>query len=146
MSGFSKDLTKKTYSGKLYHSCTIEGFLSLLNSGVSGELSCSTEESKKLFGREAVVVMNVKSENGNHAPFDADSGKYYGYDEFIISLNGFDDFRNKIEYIILSDRLFQIWESEDWDEDEEELEVLFELAEDNGMKFKTADSDFYNVN
>jgi len=140
-------MKNKNYTGKLYHSCTIEGFLSLLNSDVSGELSCSTEESKKLFGREAVVVMRVENENGRYTPFDMDSGKYYGYDEFILKLNGFEDLRDKIEYIIISDRLFRVWMHEVQNTDEEEeLDVLYEIAEDHGIKFRFAESEFYNVN
>jgi len=145
MTGFNQDSENKKYSGTLYHSASLEGLVELLNSpNYDLELSCSTENSTRLFGRECVLVMKVENEEGGYTPFDSDAGKNYGWDEFRFNIN--ENFRSKISHVILSPRLQKIWDEEDWDEDEEELELLYEIIEQNGIKFVNDDNtnSFYN--
>lgn len=145
MNGFSQDLEKKTVSGKLFHSCTLEGALSLLNMyNDQLALCCSTEESDELFGREIVLVFEPGTYSGEYCFFDADAGKSYGYDEFRLTGQ-----LPNIEKAIISDSLHEIWESDytedDTSEEAEIHEMLYELAENCIPLLPSDDKNFYNV-
>lgn len=160
MNGFSKDLKEKIYTGKLYHSCNLEGLYNLLNNFNSElEISFSTESSKELFGRELALIISVQEKKGEYTPFDSDGGCYYGWDEFRTTFDSVEDI--EIEGIVMNPSIYKeyrIIESElealsdikhniitkNSELSEEEIEVLDELREDLFWE-KDIDEDIYNI-
>jgi hypothetical protein len=86
MNGFCKDCEEIQYTGKLYHSCTLEGLQQLIFNPVKEGLCCSTSDSSKLFGRAVTLQFEVNNVTGSYTSFDSDSGKNMGYDEFRYTL------------------------------------------------------------
>ena len=143
MNGFSQNMEKRIYTGQAYHSCTLEGLTSLLNSfNPEMPICCSTPDSSRLFGRECVVIFTLKNIEAEYDNQDADAGKNYGYDELRIIAN----ILPVIEKVIVSDMLYEAYEADE--EEEENGELLFELAEDFCIKYEKAaeKADFFNVN
>lgn len=145
MEGFGKGFELKKYSGKLYHSCTIEGLSDLLFD-YNGENVCfSTDASTKLFGRECVIVLSVENIEGLYTPYDADAGKNYGWDEFRCSFQvNMEFFAGKALFDAM-DRVVMSADAIDRLRTDEETGELEELV---GMISETSpdgESHFWNV-
>jgi len=146
--GYGKGLRDVIHTGRIFHSCTLEGLANLLNNRSDIETSFSTGTSTKLFGREMVIVLKDKERKGKYTPYDSDAGKNYGYDEFRTK---FDE--DDIEKVFISDRLNEIWNN-DYEEDDESEEaeiadLLYEIAEDFAIKYSPAPKSldrFLNIN
>jgi hypothetical protein len=103
MSGFGNDLENKTIKTKLYHSCTAQGLVDLIQNYTNEHSVCfSTEASSILFGRPMVIELTQDDYDGEYTPFDADSGKNHGYDEFRVSFDKVEDLQSRIETIVMS--------------------------------------------
>jgi predicted RNA methylase len=137
ISGFGKSLKKASYSGELFHSATLDGLDELLHSGNYGTINTFTENSTDIFGREITVRFLPKYREGLYTPYDADAGKNYGYDEFRVDVN---DVIKDIDAVYLNDRLFKIWESDESNLNEaelDELDMLYGLAEDFQIRYRS---------
>jgi len=130
------------YTGKLYHCTDLKGALWCLNCGMDSEISCSTPASSRLIGRECCMVLEVSGVDGAYSLVDMGAQKNYGWDEFIYTIP--DRMYESLVTIVLSPRLYQVWEKEDWRTDEDDLRLLYELAEDFAVKFVRGDELFYN--
>lgn len=142
MNGFGKDLKQKKYTGKLYHSCTVDGLANLLFDYNGESVNFSTEASTKLFGRECVIVINVENIDGLYAPFDADAGKNYGYDEFRAKFQpGRFEFPGEYIFYVISD-IVMTWAAFEKMEDNE---GLVELAYRISRIVPVDENSFWNV-
>ncbi len=143
MAGFGKSLIEKTYTGKLYHSCTIEGLDELLNNhiadceGVDAPIAFSTEASTRLFGRECVLVLEVENLTGQYTAYDADAGIDFGWDEFRVNFESGQEIFDLTHSVVMSEQAMDRLETEEaeW---LEELECLI------GSITATTNNKFYN--
>ena len=103
MNYFEKNLEEKKYSGKLYHSCDLDGIANLIqnfqlgNSEEENNLSFSTEASKTLFGLPCVIVLKVTNQEG----------EYTSDDEFRTSFETWQEMSNKIEEILVNEETYK---------------------------------------
>lgn len=144
-SGFGKDLEEIELNEKLYHSTTWEGLDNLFlnySPEYNTSLSCSTKtKSKKLIGRDLCVVFRKSKRKVLYTPYDADAGKYYGWDEVRVKFKSKKDLKNNIEKIIIPKGTIKFYES--LNEDDERMWIL-DLIYDNYNLFKESNNSFYN--
>jgi len=109
----------------------------LLRNEIHGENIASTINSSRFFDRPVLVLYKPKKRTGKYAPYDADSGRNHGYDEFRTENLSEDD----IEKVYLNDNLYGIWETPEKelstlsDETGEIYDRLYEIAEEFAIKF-----------
>lgn len=139
--GYGKDLKARQVEGRLYHKCTWEGLDELLsNYKPHLELSTSTEESVKLFGREICVVFDARVRDCQYTPYDSDSGKQHGYDEARVNFESAEELINQIETIVVKPGTIEEIENSE-DEDNWKWDIL----ENNYSLFQEKGDDFYNL-
>ncbi len=145
---FGNNLIKKTITGKIYHSCTLEGMDELINQYEIGQtVNCSTEHSTQLFGRECVIIFKAASRSGLHCPVDADSGQNNGYDEFRFC---FENVFDEIEEIKMSESAYERLMLDENYSDQEYLDDNWEWLENLGCQIGRIsdiadDNIFWNI-
>jgi len=115
--GFGESLKPVKFSGKIYHAATWDGLLNLKQFVAPHETInfATARNSNRVFGgshgRGTVLVLNVKNKIGKYSPVDADSGKFYGWDEFRTSFRGDNDFWDKVEEIRITQKTYDKFKS-----------------------------------
>jgi len=90
--GFGKGLYKVEAEGYVVHGVRdINELYYLMNNEKEGLLSTSTSERSNAINRNIIVKSKIPKTEGLYAPYDADAGKNFGYDELRIDNKTFKD-------------------------------------------------------
>lgn len=117
--GFGQGLKETTME------CTLARKVSFENLQNFGELCFSTlENSVELIGTgELCIVLKKAVRTGMYYDGDADAGKNFGYDEFRVYFDSFEEIVEEIEYVVIPDYWEEDIEEENYDNPEKDPEV-----------------------